>query len=222
MPFETYRTHIPGWATSVEAVSDSPLTLQESIEIDLEQPPRFLIGVLSLPNGQQPPWLKASVSISARRLDDETYSEFGLEETNNEQVFVNEGRTLFIFNQPIPTNWRISISEASVPIALNLLAFHPNDKLTSGFRWRVRWFRGWHFRGPSHFKCRACKITAKALALAIVAAATLPTLPAALIASVSAYLGVAAIIAAQFIASVIGDAVDIITEKLCRMIGMCP
>jgi hypothetical protein len=156
-----------------------------------------------------------------RRPEGGPYFEFGLESRNSDQAFVDEGRTLFIFNEPTRSNWRISISESSVPIALNLMAFHPNEEFRSGFRWRVRRLRALYFWEPSNFKCRACKITAKALALAIVAAATLPALPSALIATVAAYLGVASIVAAQFITSVIGDAVDIITEKLCRLVGMC-
>jgi hypothetical protein len=45
--------------------------------------------------------------------------------------------------------------------------------------------------------------------------------PAALISAVAAYLGVGAVVAGAFIASVIGDTADIIAEKLCRKIGLC-
>lgn len=53
------------------------------------------------------------------------------------------------------------------------------------------------------------------------AAATLPALPAALIASVAAYLGVGTVIAAAFISSVLGDTVDMIAEKLCKRVKLC-
>jgi len=73
------------------------------------------------------------------------------------------------------------------------------------------------------FRCRICKTTAKALALAIVAAAGAAILPAALLASVSAFLGgVGGLAAGAFINSVIGDTVDVVAEKLCMAVSLCP
>lgn len=74
----------------------------------------------------------------------------------------------------------------------------------------------------SPIKCKACKIIAKALAAAIVAAALLPHIPVVLVDAVAKFLGILAASAAAFITSVVNDMVDIITEKLCRMIGFCP
>jgi hypothetical protein len=68
-----------------------------------------------------------------------------------------------------------------------------------------------------------CKITTKALALAIVAAATSPALPAALITAVASYLdGTAERAAAAFVGSVLGDTADVVAEKLCTWAGLCP
>jgi hypothetical protein len=71
-------------------------------------------------------------------------------------------------------------------------------------------------------RCRICKVTAKGLAVAIVAAIAVQAAPAALIAAVSSFLGgVGTIAAAAFINSVVGDTADVVAEKLCRKVGLC-
>ena len=71
------------------------------------------------------------------------------------------------------------------------------------------------------FKCKACKTTAKALALSIVAVVTLTAFPQAVIAAVASFLGAGAAVATAFISSVVGDTVDTVAEKLCKMVGLC-
>src|SRR5262249_22966029 len=94
-----------------------------------------------------------------------------------------------------------------LPVAVNLTAFHVggSSKQPSG----------------STVSCRGCKMVAKGLAVAIVAAVTLPAIPSALITAVAAYLGVGSVVAAAFIGSVVGDTADIIAETLCKRIGLC-
>ena len=76
--------------------------------------------------------------------------------------------------------------------------------------------------GAPPLRCRVCKVTAKGLAVAIVAAVAVQAAPAALIAAVSSFLGgVGTIAAAAFINSVVGDAADVVAEKLCRKVGLC-
>lgn len=76
--------------------------------------------------------------------------------------------------------------------------------------------------GVPPFRCRACKVTAKGLAVAIVAAVAVQTAPAALVAAVSSFLGgVGTLAAAAFINSVVGDTADVVAEKLCVWIGLC-
>jgi hypothetical protein len=72
------------------------------------------------------------------------------------------------------------------------------------------------------FKCRACKIATKALALAIVATVASAAMPAAIAAAVAAFLGVAAAGAVAFIGSVAGDSADVVSTKLCRKVRLCP
>jgi hypothetical protein len=72
------------------------------------------------------------------------------------------------------------------------------------------------------FKCKACKVVTKGLALAIVAAAAATAaIPAALTAAVAAFLGAAAAGAVAFINSVVGDAADEVSAKLCKAVGLC-
>jgi hypothetical protein len=64
-------------------------------------------------------------------------------------------------------------------------------------------------------------MTAKALAVAIIAAAPMAVIPAALTTATAAYLGVSTVFAGAFIGSVAGDTADVIAEKLCQYIGLC-
>ena len=50
---------------------------------------------------------------------------------------------------------------------------------------------------------------------------TLTAFPQAVIAAVASFLGAGAAVAAAFISSVVGDTVDTVAEKLCKMVGLC-
>lgn len=169
------------------------------------EPVRFFVAALSTPNGLFPPFLDAELRLTdpARITQDNWPSD--------PDTFVSS--RLVIVNNAIPGTWRVSAISGVIPYAVTAMGFHPQIGPSSPPSPGPS--------GSSPFKCRACKTTSKALALAIVAAATLPALPAALIASVAAYLGVGWVIAAAFISSVLGDTADMIAEKLCKRVHLC-
>jgi hypothetical protein len=218
MIFDKYTTSIPGWVTSIEAVAEDSIEGDESniyqfdpLRISLIRPPAFVIGVLSLPNGSRPPWLSGEIELRTAGDEFGTTPVFQnayevLEPSSDDGRFLDQQRSLIVLNDPRRTSFQLSlVSTPEFPIAVNFMAFH-------GTRSRVH---------PSAIKCWTCKSAAKALALAIVAAATLPALPAALIAAVATWLGATALVAAAFIGSVIGDTADVIAEKLCKKVGLC-
>ncbi len=209
MAFDQYFVQMPGFATSLELVGDMPAEpTTESIRLNEEA--SFLVAALTLLNGQQPPW-------DLGRLELKGNDYFG-QPQDNPDVYVNNQGTLAILNGKSPADsvWSITVLPGTIalPVAVNFMAFHGGVVAASSSPPVI-------LPSGSTFRCRGCKITAKALALAIVAAATLPAIPAALIAAVAAYLGVGAVIAAAFIGSVIGDTADVIAEKLCKKIGLC-
>ena len=210
MSFDSYRVGMPGFATSLELVANEP---GESIfdSVQLREPAQFVVAALTLPNGQQPVW-------DIGRLELKNSNTAFVQPQNDEQIYVDQRGSLVIVNDAGAADmyWSVYVVPANppLPVAVNLMAFHGSLNTAAPPAPAIV------VPGPT-FKCRGCKMTAKALALAIVAAATLPAIPAALIAAVAAYLGVGAVIAAAFIGSVIGDTADIIAEKLCKKIGLC-
>jgi hypothetical protein len=237
---ETYSASVPDWATQVEFVVHEPsgvLALDREEEPDRayerdrggrglgtfrlisesEIPPLFLIAVLSTPNGLFPTSLDASIQLTDPRQRvfpaPDTISDSVTTYHDTRDLFVSPDARLIIIHNPSTDDWDVAAKDGVSPYAVTVMAFHPaelpNSPPSPGST------------GGSPFKCRACKTTAKGLALAIVAAAVLHALPAALIIAVGKFLGVASPIAAAFIQSVIGDTVDVIAEKLCRKIGLC-
>ena len=205
---EVYSAAVPDWATCMEVVVPDP-TIELPVfrfASDSKNETLFVLGVISTPNGLVPPFLDARMQCD---LGDNVYEKL----IGDERAFISAEQRMFVFNQPHPGKWEVSVEGGSIPFAMHLMAFHPaippNSPPSAGPS------------GASPFKCRACKTTAKALALSIVAAAALPALPKALLAAVAAYLGESTVIAAAFIASVIGDVADMISEKLCKRVGLC-
>ena len=199
--FERFEVELSQFARSLEVVGDHLDRMGNGLHLYENETSRFLIATLSLPEGQYSPW-------DLGRLDLEG-PEFSSEQSDDERVFVNERRSIFIINRPAPGEWGATFSAVNddLPVAFNLMAFHGAG-------------------GPpppvaANFSCRGCKMAAKALAVSIVAAAALPAIPHALILAVAAYLGASSVIAAAFIGSVIGDTANVIAEKLCKRIGLC-
>lgn len=215
MTFERYLSVVPWWATSLQAVERAGQGEREqSFEVELAQPAQFVIASLTLAGGKPSPWPIGRLILHA---GGDTWYKYQADE----RQYVDERSTLLVLNRMPHTHWRIDLKAGSeLPVELNFMAFHPVRIGGSGSP-PVPPAAGAPPPPPSGY-CRPCKITTKALALAIAAAATLPALPAALITAVASYLGVTAVVAAAFIGSVLGDTADIIAEKLCVRVGLCP
>ena len=205
---DTYETRIPDWATSVEGVA--PLGGMNGGRLEIHAPANslFLVATVSTPEGQRPNWLGGTLGLADPLHDLQP----GLVETDS--WYANPSHGLFVLTPPNQGKWTLTYTpKGSVPFAIHCMVFHPaippNSPPSPGPA------------GSPPFKCRACRTTAKALALSIVAAATLPALPAALIAAVASFLGASVVVAAAFISSVLGDTVDAISVKLCQRVGLC-
>lgn len=218
MAFERYLSEVPWWATSLQAIETVGQDEREqSLEVQLAQPAQFVIATLTLAGGKLSPWPIGRLSLHAGGGAWYKYLE-------DDRQYVDERSTLIILNRMPHTHWRIDLEARSeVPRELNFMAFHPVGIRGSGPPPAppVPPAAGAPPPPPSGY-CRPCKIMTKALALAIAAAATLPALPAALITAVASYLGVTVVVAAAFIGSVLGDTADIIAERLCMRVGLCP
>lgn len=204
---ERYIASVPDWATSEEVVVHDPSDGQVTIRVEPRREPEtlFAIAIVTTPNGLSPPYLDTAMYIEMPQWRQEAH--------DDENSFLSQNGRLAIINHPYEGEWLIHAKGEVNPFSLNFLAFHPavppNSPPSPGPS------------GGSPFKCTACKTTAKAVALSIVAAASLPVLPKALIAAVATYLGASIAVAAAFISSVIGDAVSVISEKLCKKVGLC-
>jgi len=204
MPFDIRPTEMPGFARAVELVSDAaPENI--ALPIDLQDGASFLVATVTLRDGRQP-----NRNTGQLKLRHDGYSQPPID---SPQVYVSPAGNLAIYNNPAGGTWSLEFSPAAsfTPVAINLMVFYVRNRPPSTpkppFSPTVWW--------------KSCKIGAKALALAIVAAATLPAIPAALIAAVAAYLKVGFVVAGVFIQSVLGDTADIVAEKLCKQIGLC-
>jgi hypothetical protein len=208
---ETYRSSVPDWATQLELVVHEPQTTQVQqveFQIDPEYEPLFLVSVVTMPSGQFPPFLDAQLNLTQPQG-------YLVPVASTAAQYVAQSPTrLIVIDRPARGTWKISASGTDFPYAVTTMVFHPAIPQSSAPSPGTT--------AASPFKCRACKTTAKALALAIVAAATLQAFPAALIAAVAHFLGATAIVATAFISAVIKDTVDVIAEKLCRWVLLCP
>lgn len=210
---EVHTSFVPDWASHIELVVHEPETAplpHTEFPVRSEHPVLFLLAVIATHEGQVPPFLDAELQLldpSGRAI---APSRRG---TSND--FVSSPLRLAILDRPKVGTWNLSAIGGVVPYSVSAMAFHPSPMLALA--------AGAASGGTTpRVKCRACKTTAKALAISIVAAATLASLPSALIAAVATYLGVPLAVAAAFIASVLGDTAAAIAEKLCTKVGLCP
>lgn len=200
---QTYSAVDNDWATHIEMVVNEPeAEREEGLELlcRSENPIRFVLATVSMPEGIVVTDMDTRIAIldrNGRAIDD----------ASGENLVSPK---LVIFNEPSDRSWLVT-AYGAMPYAVCAMAFHPPPA-------------GQVVSAPSAppLKCRICKSTAKALALAIVAGASYPAIPAALIAAVAAFLGAAALAAATFINSVLGDIASVIAEKLCCAVGLCP
>jgi hypothetical protein len=213
---ESYRAAVADWATQVEFVVHEPggqLATLGELSVPSQPQSSFLIAVASAPNDRIPPFLDCLIELTTPQGQSWQPSPNVLEE------FRAGDKRLIVINRPAMGDWKVSAHEGIIPYAVTVLVFHPFGVANAP--------PGAPALAPpkaAPFKCRACKTTAKGLALAIVAAVSYAAaLPGALIGAVSSFMGgVSSAVAAAFIASVIGDTADMIAKKLCQGVGLCP
>lgn len=209
---QIYRAVDNDWATHMELVINEPdvgSTEYVDLETRTDHPIEFLIATVSTPEGRCPAYLDAEIEILDSNGLPFPPAAYGA------VSYVASPPRLFVFNQPPGRSWSIRAKGNSVPFAVSAMAFHPSPALSTRAK-RAATVAGLPLR------CRLCKSTAKALALAIVAVAGAAAIPAALVAAVASFLGLALVGALAFINSVLGDAADVIAEKLCKLVGLCP
>ena len=207
--FDAYFTQIPDWATSLELIASEPEERFGEFPFLVPEGSKFVVATTSSAEGREP---ASGLVRLETKTPDEDLSEKTLE---NEQEFIHENRGLIVLNDPKAGRWNFAVrSELNEPYAISLMAFHPSgQKLANASSGSST---------PTPWKCRACKSTAKALALAIVATATFPAIPQALITAVSTFLGgMSAAAVGAFISSLLGDTADVIAEKLCQKVNLC-
>jgi hypothetical protein len=201
------------WAQWLEIASPIPDVFEYSGDINVEEASSALILTMFVSN-ERFESLPRGVKIAL--VDPKGWSPTNDEDVSERFIYTHDGQPyLAIITNPMPGRWKLHIySEGKSAFAANLCVFKPlvnapNVAVSASTP------------GPPRLRCGICKSVTKALALAIVAAGTLKALPAALIAAVAAYLGLAKVAAAAFINSVLGDGATKIAEKLCKAIGLC-
>ncbi len=201
------------WAQWLEIASPIPDVFEYSGEINVDEASSALILTTFASNERFQP-LGHGVKIAM--LDPKGWSLTNDEDSSERFIYTHDGQPhLAIITNPTPGRWTLQIySEGESAFAVNLCVFKtlasaPDVAASASAS------------GPPRLRCGICKSVTKALALAIVAAGTFKLLPAALVAAVAAYLGLAKATAEAFINSVLGDGVTKIAEKLCKSIGLC-
>jgi hypothetical protein len=134
-----------------------------------------------------------------------------LRTADNEVRFVHsvQGRpTLVVDNSPEVGHWSLEVTN---PEALNLRI----TVLTAGPH--VSQSSPW-----ATFRCVTCMLSVDALAVTIIFALAKAAIPAAILAAVAKFLGIAVELAENFIHALLGFNVEDIARILCRRIGLCP
>jgi hypothetical protein len=206
---QIYRSADDEWATSAEIVLNEPIPGDKAnlnLGIESKHKVQFVVFVASTPEGRIPPYLDSKLTILDSNLHALALS------SHSPDNYLSTDQRLAILVKPSGRSWTASIEQTNIPVSVSAMALHPTaSRPTAG-----------SVTASPPLRCRVCKSTAKALALAIVAAAAMVAMPAALIAAVAAFLGVAAVAAAAFINSVLGDTAAVIADKLCTAVGLCP
>jgi hypothetical protein len=214
--FDVYTVRIADWAYAMEITSPRPTDGVHEGEFVVEKGTEGLVAAVSQNDAGDP--------ISPEDLDLQIIDPRGhsVDSTETDTLYTvardYEGYrqvSLLVMVNPPAGPWKVSLkSHGRTPFFVYLSVFGARTNVPGAVSSST---------APAipRPRCRVCKITARALALAIIAAATLPALPHALIAAVAAYLGVATVVAAAFISSVLGDTTNVIAEKLCRAVRLC-
>lgn len=204
-----YLASDDSWATASEVVINDPVAgggFNLPLRVEPHVQVEFAVFAISTSTGKWAPFVDAALTILDENLNTLPLS------AESPTAFLSPDSRVAILIKPPSRSWYASISEGTVPFAVATCAFHQAAAPDSQT-----------FSTIPRTRCRLCKMTAKALALAIVASVGAAALPAALLSAVAAYLGgIGTVAAAAFINSVIGDAVDEVAEKLCIAVSLCP
>lgn len=207
---DVFRSRLGDWAQALEILSfESEKTYGHQETVDIEEGTCALaIAVLKQDTVYLPDQLSLIVTDPSGRRTIE-----GEEDEDRFAVFYRGYLTALVVRNPVVGPWTLEVDTGGSAFALNLTAFKSRAAVPGGPGGP----------GPT-LRCRACKMTTKGLAMAIIAAVTagaIAAIPHALIAAVAAYLGIGAAAAAAFISSVLGDTADQIAEKLCKAVRLC-
>jgi hypothetical protein len=208
---EIYQAEV-SWAKSVEFVCSIPSQGNRTVEFNLDKKFSYLVGALTSPNGVPRPYADLRVDIKAPDGND-PFSD----DPDTEKIYArhsNERLQVAAMIDPPQGKWKINLSSGgSAPAAFNLAAVDPSSL---------------HHAMPATtgaslpFRCRACKVTSKALGGACIIAAGSAVIPHALVAAVASHLAVGPAVATAFISGLVSHTVDDVAEALCRTIGLCP
>lgn len=205
MNFNKYTAEVANWANAIEIVADLPESGNRPESLIVHPGAKFLIAVISTPDGRQAPWIDAQVKLQEQNTPVNFYGAI-----NSDITYIDARNSLIIWNNPPPRVWHLhTSSHGKMPFAMNAVSHHPAPDTIPQEPKR---------RG---FRCTACKVTVKALAYAIVSVSVLPVIPHAAIVAVAGYLGVTTVLAGAFINSVFGESSKTIGEKLCEEVGLC-
>ncbi|HEX8736306.1 MAG TPA: hypothetical protein VF721_13340 [Pyrinomonadaceae bacterium] len=145
-------------------------------------------------------------NLSVKLLDPSEQTVYELEAGNKE---FGAEELFYINENPIPGVWRIQVeSEGIAAFSVNV------GFINVGFISKIRDYM------PG--RCDVCKISVKALAIAIFIALAKGAAPAWLIAKLGIYLKLIPELVLEFINSLIGFPIEKIIEKLCEKMRLCP
>jgi hypothetical protein len=200
------RSDLPfGRVLDISVDADEPVDFTEVLDVPEEAD--LLAFALTDPNGR-PFVMPKGVMVEFQPVG------AGSASLSSEEYRLTKGDTLVsaVVVNPHPGKWRLRV-RTTVPSSFGVTVAGLHTERMHATATPGRW---------SSFKCSACKTGAKALALAIVAAAGAAAWPAAITAAVAAFLGAAAIPAGVFLGTVVGDTADQISKKLCQAARLCP
>lgn len=196
-----------GRGFEITSVARSKATITKSIEV--ASGASSIILVSSIPLRMPIGW---GNDVSIKLTDPQEGSELKPQNDDCRYIEMHEGLQklprIFVANSPCSGTWTLEItSKERFPLEVYAATYDQSSKLNKEAR---------------PFRCRACRMTTKALAAAVVFTATMKLAPAALVIALSARLGdVGTDVALEFMKSVAGDSIDIVAEKLCSAIQLC-
>lgn len=198
MASSSITTIVPGWVFAVETASPANDAEGARVVVRIPDGTKFLVAVASSSENLDEPG-PGPISI---RAESRTIGE-AAQDSNT--AYVDPSRGVVVFINPVPG--RVEVFFPADPRLSK-----PTHSIFSSYILDSQ---------PSVWKCRTCKLTAKALAAAITVAVLHAVLPAAIVASVASFLGVTMEVATVFVTSLSKSSFDEIVQRLCEMVELC-